>query len=62
MPYEVITVEQFLQYPYLYDEPLDVVWIAKKGKNKKSYLQIYCGFDIETYTTESHNGYMYICN
>lgn len=60
MPYEAITVEDFLQYPYLYDNPHDVIWLAKKGKNKKSYLQLYCGFDIETYTTLSHYGYMYI--
>lgn len=60
MPFKVITVEQFLKYPYIYDNPIDNIWIAKKGKNKHCYLQLYCGFDIETYTTESHNGYMYI--
>lgn len=60
MPFEVITVEQFLKYPYLYDEPIDQIWIAKKGKNKHCYLQLNCGFDIETYTTLSHYGYMYI--
>lgn len=60
MPFTVITVGDFLKYPYLYDNPIDSIWISKKGKNKHCYLQLYCGFDIETYTTESHNGYMYI--
>ena len=31
-----------------------------RGKYAKSYYEIYCGFDIETYTTESNNGFMYI--
>ena len=60
MSFEVITVEQFLQFPYLYDEPISSIWIAKKGKNKHCYLELYCGFDIETYTNEAHYGYMYI--
>lgn len=59
MPYEVITIEDFLKTPYLYDNPLDRIWIAKKGKHKRSYLQLYCGFDIETYTY-INKGYMYI--
>ena len=60
MAFTVITVSDFIKTPYLYDEPLDSIWIAKKGKHKKSYLQLYCGFDIETYTTFDHYGYMYI--
>ena len=60
MSFTVIPVSEFLQKPYLYDEPLDVIWLAKKGKRKRSYLQLYCGFDIETYTTIDHYGYMYI--
>lgn len=60
MPFKVISVDDFLKYPYLYDNPIDDIWISKKGKNKHCYLELYCGFDIETYTTESHNGYMYI--
>lgn len=31
-----------------------------RGKYSKSYTKIYCGFDIETYTTETHNAFMYI--
>lgn len=58
--FDVITVEEFLKRPYLYDDPIDEIWIAKKGKNKHCYLQLYCGFDIETYTTLSHYAYMYI--
>lgn len=58
--YEVITPKEFCARPWLYDEPLDTIWIAKSGKNKKSYLQLYCGFDIETYTTPSHYAYMWI--
>ena len=56
----VIDVKEFLRKPYLYDEPLGVVWMAKKGKSKCSYLQLYCGFDIETYTDAYNNGYMWI--
>ena len=37
------------------------MWFAKHGKHKKSYLRLYCGFDIETYTIpENHRAYMYI--
>lgn len=60
MPYQVISVSEFLQHPYLYTDPLDIIWISKHGKKKRSYLELYCGFDIETYTTPSHYGYMYI--
>ena len=60
MPYTVITIQDFLAKPYLYCNEIDVIWFAKKGKRKKAYLQVYCGFDIETYTTPSHYGYMYI--
>lgn len=60
MPFKTISVSDFLKTPYLYDEPIDTIWIAKKGKRKKSYLQLYCGFDIETYTTSDRYGYMYI--
>ena len=60
MPYEVITVSEFLKRPYLYCDPIDIIWFAKHGKKKKAYVQLYCGFDIETYTTETHHGYMYI--
>lgn len=57
--FNVISVKDFIKRPYLYDNPHSVVWLAKKGKNKRSYLQLYCGFDIETYT-KVHCGYMYI--
>ena len=60
MPYTVITIQDFLAKPYLYCNEIDAIWFAKKGKRKKAYLQIYCGFDIETYTTPAHYGYMYI--
>lgn len=60
MPFKVIDVSEFLLYPFMFDEPLSTIWISKKGKRKKCYLELYMGFDIETYTTEKHNGYMYI--
>ena len=60
MPFTVIDVSEFLCYPFMYDEPFSTVWISKKGKRKKSYLELYIGFDIETYTTPGHYGYMYI--
>lgn len=59
MDFTVITIEEFLKMPYLYDNELSVVWFSKKGKSKRSYLELYCGFDIETYT-KSHKGYMYV--
>ena len=38
-----------------------VFWIAKKGKRKRCYYKLYCGFDIETYTEPiEHHAYMYI--
>ena len=60
MEYTVITIQEFLARPYLYCNELNTIWFAKKGKRKRAYLQMYCGFDIETYTTPSHYGYMYI--
>ena len=58
--YNVIEVGDFLQFPYLYNEPLSNVWIAKRGKRKRCYLELFCGFDIETYTDYLHNAYMWI--
>jgi hypothetical protein len=60
MPFEVISVDEFLKTPYLYDNEKSVVWFAKKGKKKRSYLELYCGFDIETYTDPYHYAYMYV--
>ena len=34
--------------------------VVGRGKNSKCYCELYACFDIETYTTESNNGYMYI--
>ena len=34
--------------------------VVGRGKNSKRYCELYACFDIETYTTESNNGYMYI--
>ena len=55
-----IEVSEFLKRPYLYDDPLSNCWIAKTGKRKRCYLELYCGFDIETYTTPGHYAYMWI--
>ena len=56
----IIDINDFMKYPYKYDNPISSVWFSKHGKSKIEYLEIYFGFDIETYTTESHNAYMYI--
>lgn len=57
----VLTVNEYLADARYYTTPLDPVWFAKHGKSKKSYVQLYCGFDIETYTIPTnHNAYMYI--
>lgn len=37
----------------------DLVAIKNRGKNAKRYLELYCGFDIETTTLENRNAYMY---
>ncbi len=60
LTYKAITFTQFKKDPVLYTRELDIVWLAKKGKRKRSYLQLYCGFDIETYTAPNRNAYMYI--
>lgn len=60
MDYDVIMVQDFIDKPYLYTETLSTVWMAKKGKSKRSYLELYCGFDIETYTDAYRNAYMWI--
>lgn len=31
-----------------------------RGKYAKTYMNIYCGFDIETYTTKTNNAFMYV--
>lgn len=60
MDYEVVDVKRFLKRPRVYLRPKSTVWLSKNGKSKKSYLELYMGFDIETYTTPQHYGYMYI--
>lgn len=37
----------------------NLVSIKNRGKNAKRYLELYCGFDIETTTLENHHAYMY---
>ena len=33
--------------------------IVNRGRKGRRYLEVYCGFDIETTTTETHHGFMY---
>lgn len=58
--YKPIKFTDFKKDPTKYTRDLGVVWLAKNGKNKRSYLRLYCGFDIETYTAPNRNAYMYI--
>lgn len=59
--YKVIFVEDFLKNPLDYIFPISQIWLAKNGKKKRSYVELYCGFDIETYTEPIQRyGYMYI--
>lgn len=60
LTYKSITFSTFKRNPKLYTRDLGVVWLSKSGKNKRCYLQLYCGFDIETYTAPNRNAYMYI--
>lgn len=63
MDYTVIKASDFIKHPKAYVFPKhlsDVSWISTNGKNKKCYVNAFCGFDIETYTTPEHYGYMYI--
>lgn len=58
--YTVLTVSEFLNCPIAYLDYDRIIWVHKQGKNKHGYVQLYCGFDIETYTTSDHYAYMYI--
>ena len=58
--YTVITVSEFLNCPIAYLDYNRIIWVHKQGKNKHGYVELYCGFDIETYTTSDHYAYMYI--
>ncbi len=59
--YTVITYDDFMKCPVTYLDYDNIIWIHKQGKNKHGYVQLYCGFDIETYTIQSnHHAYMYI--
>lgn len=59
--YKAVTFQEFIQDSKFYLQPLSLVWFAKNGKHKRAYLELYCGFDIETYTIPlNHHAYMYI--
>lgn len=58
--YTPIDFKTFSSDPEQYILPLSPVWMAKNGKNKRAYVRLYMGFDIETYTTPEHYGYMYL--
>lgn len=59
--FTVLSVSEFIKEIYLYSDPFSVVWFAKNGKAKKSYVEIYAGFDIETFTVPGdHYAYMWI--
>lgn len=58
--YDVITVNTFLESPLAYLDYDRIIWKHKQGNKKCGYVEMYCGFDIETYTTEDHYAYMYI--
>lgn len=61
MEYKSITFKEFQGDPRAFVKPKSLVWIAKTGKRKRAYYELYCGFDIETYTKPSnHCAYMYI--
>lgn len=59
--YSVITVETFLQNPKKYCQPIQLITLKPRSKKECKYYELYCGFDIETYTIpENHHAYMYI--
>lgn len=61
MEYKSVTFQDFKKDPALYCDFPGLVWMAKKGKRKRAYHEIYAGFDIETWTDpDLHTAYMYI--
>lgn len=58
--YTAITFYDFIKSPLAYLDYNSIIWIHKQGKNKYGYVELFCGFDIETYTTKDHYAYMYI--
>lgn len=56
-----IQFDNFIKNPKKYITPVKLFALHSKGKNECRYYQLYCGFDIETYTVpENHHAYMYI--
>lgn len=61
MSYKWITATDFLNNPKDYIKPVKLFALHSRGKNECRYYQLYCGFDIETYTIPSnHHAYMYV--
>ena len=56
-----IKASDFLERPSEFIKPIKLFHFHSRGKNECRYFQLYCGFDIETYTIpENHHAYMYI--
>ena len=56
-----IKASDFLERPSDFIKPLKLFHFHSRGKIECRYFQLYCGFDIETYTIpENHHAYMYI--
>ena len=61
MHYKYIYAKDLIENPKEYIKPIKLFALHSRGKNECRYFQLYCGFDIETYTVPSnHNAYMYI--
>lgn len=56
----VLNAGDFLKNPKTYIKPIQLFTLHSRGKNECRYYEIYCGFDIETYTTPQHKAYMYV--
>lgn len=57
----MIQAQDFISSPKTYIKPIKLITLHSRGKKECRYYQLYCGFDIETYTIpESHKAYMYV--
>lgn len=55
----MIWYNKCLDFKKIVPQRPNLVCIKNRGKNAKRYLELYCGFDIETTTLENHHAYMY---
>ena len=58
MRYKTYYIEELEDVTSVFPEKKGSV-ILRQRKNRKKYIELYCGFDIETTTLSNHHAYMY---